>query len=258
MTDRLGELGELGGFFALADPGGTDAVPWAEMLSEEPLSLRLAQVRAALASSTGQATDAVDPKVAMSALQIGLASRLWSVGVASAMFHSWVPDLGPANLLGSPIHRGTVPLALADGERGYAVSDVSGAAARLVEVVVRGSLADLDAACARVGRVSPQVLRSNSASSLVGAARVLARARPRSGPAAWELARTLLEDPALRTGGRRRARAELPDGVGGAMEEPREAFMRIGCCLFDRIPGHGLCPDCVRAERQPHLVTPGH
>ena len=151
-----------------------------------------------------------------------------------------------------------MPLALADQARGYAVSDLQGAAARLGEVVVRGSLADLDAACVRVGRVSPQVLRSNSASSLVGAARVLARARPQSGPAAWELVRIMLRDPELGSGGCRRERAELPDGVGGAMEQPDEAFMRVGCCLFDRIPGHGLCPDCVRAEKQPHLVTPGH
>lgn len=228
------------------------------MLDEQPLRARLRQVQGALAQRTGQAADAVDRKVAMSAVQVGLASRLWSVGLASAVLGSWVPDLGSSNLVGSPVHQGTVPLALAHPERGYAVADLGQAADRISEVVVRSSLADLDAACSRVGRVSPQVLRSNSASSLVGAARVLSRARPQAGPAAWELARLLLQDPVLRTGGGRRERDGLPAGVGGAMERSGEAFLRAGCCLFDRIPGHGLCPDCVRAPRQPHLVTPEH
>lgn len=219
---------------------------------------RLAQVRAALGVSTGQPTEQVDAKVAASALQVGLASRLWSVGVAGAVLHERVPDLGSDNLLGSPVHRGAVPLALADETAGYAAPDLSRAADVLVGTVAEDSLAALDEACARVGGVSRQVLLSNAASSLVGAARVLARARPTAGPAAWALVRLLLDRPAVGGGGLLRNRGELPEGVGGGMERPTEAFMRRGCCLFDRIPGHGLCPDCVRAERRPDLVTPGH
>ena len=254
----LVDLDRLGGFFVLADPAGSDAVPWPELLDEERLAARLAQVRAALAGSTGQDPGDVDPKVAASALQVGLASRLLSVGLATAVLHGRVPDLLSRHLLGSPGHRGEVPLALAPDTPWTSVATLDEAADRLTRTLVAGSLADLDAACARVGGVAPRVLLSNTTSSLVGAARVLAHARPGCGPAAWELARLLLSSPGLAPGGGTRPRSGLPDGVGGPMERPDEAFVRRGCCLFDRIPGHGLCPDCVRAPSHPHLVTPGH
>ncbi|MFK5585021.1 (2Fe-2S)-binding protein [Serinicoccus sp. LYQ131] len=264
-------LAELGGFFELTQPAGTDAVPWSVLLADDPLAARIAAVRGALAAGSGLSVDTVDPKVAVSALQVGLVSRLWSVALAGAVLHRWVPDLSSANLLASPGHGGPVPLALADPTRGYAVTgteagagpgadpDATTTAAEIIaRVVVRGSLRDLDDACARVGRTPQRALLSNASSSLVGAARVLATRRPPAGPQAWALARLLLQDPDLRPGGRALGRAGLPTGVGGGMERPEEAFLRGGCCLFDRLPGHGLCPDCVRAEHRPELVTPGH
>lgn len=252
-------LAELGGFFELTPPAGTDAVPWSVLLADDPLGARIDTVRGALARSSGLPVDEVDQKVAVSALQVGLASRLWSVALAGAVLHRWVPDLSSANLLASPGHGGPVPLALADPTRGYAVPDAASTAAEVIaQVVVRGSLRDLDDACARVGRTPRRALLSNAASSLVGAARVLATHRPHAGQQAWALARLLLLDPDLRPGGRALGRAGLPSGVGGGMERPEEAFLRGGCCLFDRLPGHGLCPDCVRAEHRPELVTPGH
>ena len=50
----------------------------------------------------------------------------------------------------------------------------------------------------------------------------------------------------------------LPAGVGGPMERSDEAFLRSGCCVFYRLPGHGLCPDCVLATRHPERVTEAH
>ncbi|ANS78393.1 hypothetical protein SGUI_0997 [Serinicoccus hydrothermalis] len=264
MSERAPEgllpaLAGLGGFFELTRPAeGSDAVPWSEVLAHDALLARTATVRAALARSSGIPLEDVDTKVAVSALQVGLASRLWSVAMAGAVLHRWVPDLGSDNLVASPGHGGPVPLALADPSRGYAVRGTPESARVLGGVVVEDSLAALDAACARVGPTSSQVLRSNSASSLVGAARVLGTQRPEDRPSAWALARAVLEHPGLARGGRVRERAGLPEGVGGAMERPREAFLRHGCCLFDRLPQHGLCPDCVRAEHRPDLVTPGH
>lgn len=260
-------LAELGGFFELTPPAGTDAVPWSVLLADDPLGARIDVVRGALARNSGLPVDEVDQKVAVSALQVGLASRLWSVALAGAVLHRWVPDLSSANLLASPGHGGPVPLALADPTRGYAVPateagadpDATSTAAEVIaQVVVRDSLRDLDDACARVGRTPRRALLSNATSSLVGAARVLATHRPQAGPQAWALARLLLLHPDLRPGGRALGRAGLPSGVGGGMERPEEAFLRGGCCLFDRLPGHGLCPDCVRAEHRPELVTPGH
>ena len=256
--DVRADLARLGGFFVLTDATGTDAVPWDELLGDAPLAARLDQVRQALAASTGQDPADVDVKVAMSALQVGVASRLWSVGLAAAVLHGTVPDLRSRHLLGSPGHRGDVPLALAEGTPWSAVAGPREAADALARTVVDGSLADLDAACSRVGRVPPRVLLSNAASSLVGAARVVGTVRPGAASSAWEVARLLLAAPGLAPGGATRPRAGLPDGVGGAMERADEAFLRGGCCLFDRIPGHGLCPDCVRAPTHAHLVTPGH
>lgn len=258
MGDPRPTLAALGGFFALTEPERTDALPWLELLADHHLERRLREVREALARSTGQAPEQVDTKVAMSALQVGLASRLWSVALGSAVLDGWLPDLRPGNLLGSPGHRGAVPLALADPTAGYAAPTARHARDLIGETVVDATLVALDEACATVGKVGRQVLLSNAASSLVGAARVLSRHRADVGPAAWEVTRLLLELPGLSPGGARRRRAELPVGVGGAMEERTEAFVRRGCCLFDRIPEHGLCPDCVRAERRPDLVTPGH
>ncbi|WP_298885707.1 (2Fe-2S)-binding protein [uncultured Serinicoccus sp.] len=256
--DVRADLARLGGFFVLTDATGTDAVPFDELLGDAPLAARLDQVRRALAQGTGQDPADVDGKVAMSALQVGLASRLWSVGLAAAVLHGAVPDLRSRHLLGSPGHRGDVPLALAEGTPWCTVSGPRETAAELARTVVDGSLADLDAACSRVGRVPPRVLLSNAASSLVGAARVLATARPGAAATAWAVVRLVLTAPGLAPGGATRSRAGLPPGTGGPMERADEAFLRAGCCLFDRIPGHGLCPDCVRAPTHAHLVTPGH
>ncbi|WP_151524295.1 (2Fe-2S)-binding protein [Serinicoccus kebangsaanensis] len=256
----LPTLGDLGGFFEVTDPTvrDSDAVAWTDALAPDALTARVATIRAALGRATGQTAEDVDVRVAVSALQVGLASRLWSVALAGAVLHDWVPDLTSANLVASPVHAGRVPLGLVDPGAGYAVTGLPEITDRVAGTVVDDSLAALEAACTQVGRTSAQVLRSNSASSLVGAARVLAGARPSSGPRAWEVVRRLLEVPALARGGGVRERSGLPAGTGGGMEHHAEAFLRRGCCLYDRLPGHGLCPDCVRAVRRPDLVTPGH
>lgn len=256
---RLRTLRELGGFHELVAPSaGSDAVPWAQVLAEEALTARFVVVRAALADSSGIPVDDVDRKVAVSATQVGLTSRLWSVTLASTVLHGQMPDLSAANLVASPVHRGTVPLGLADPARWSSVSSLPEAVATIDEVVVRGSLADLNASCSRVGRTPEQVLLSNATSSLVGAARVLAGLRPEAGPQVWELARALLTLPGVARGGTLRDPADLPEGVGGPLEHPDEAFLRSGCCLFYRLPRHGLCPDCVLARHRPGQVTPAH
>lgn len=228
------------------------------MLAEDALVPRFSAVRQALASGSGLPVDDVDPKVAVSATQVGLASRLWSVTLASAVLHGHVPDVSSENLVASPEHRGPVPLGLLDPARGYAVGSSSAAVPVIDRLVVRGSLADLNTACAEVGRTPERVLVSNATSSLVGAARVLAQLRPQAGHRAWQLVRALLALPGVASGGDLRAPESLPAGVGGAMEHTGEAFLRSGCCVFYRFPGHGLCPDCVLARRRPGEITPSH
>ncbi|WP_131103995.1 (2Fe-2S)-binding protein [Ornithinimicrobium sufpigmenti] len=256
----MATLHELGGFHQLAapTPPGSDAVPWSQVLAEPALAARITDVRAALATGSGLPVEDVDPKVAVSATQVGLASRLWSVALASAVLHEHVPDVSAANLVASLVHRGSVPLGLDDPQRWYAARSLDQAVAAIDRLVVRGSLAELNRACAQVGRTPERVLLSNATSSLVGAARVLARLRPAAGPGAWELARALLRLPEVARGGGLRDPGTLPDGVGGPLERADEAFLRTGCCVFYRLPRHGLCPDCVIAERRPELVTPAH
>lgn len=135
---------------------------------------------------------------------------------------------------------------------------LAGAAALVAEQVVLGPLAALETACADVGRTPRRVLGSNSTSALVGGARVLARLRPDHAGTVWALTRELLSHPAVAAGGATVDPGTLPEGVGGPMEHPGEAFLRSGCCVFYRLPGHGLCPDCVLAPSRPKQVTPGH
>lgn len=285
MVDRgtacLATLDELGGFFAVVPAPGpeTGAVAWSDVLAEQALSTRFTTVRAALAESSRLPVEQVDPKVAVSAVQVAVASRLWSVALASAVLHGWVPDLSADNLVASPQHRGSVPLGVKDPQAGYAVPlmpsaagsgggrvaltgaehlDLAGTARLLDEHVARGPLVELGVACTRVGRTPRRVLTSNSTSALVGGARVLAGLRPAQGATAWALVRELLVRPAASAGGALVDRATLPDGVGGATDRAGEAFLRSGCCLFYRLPRHGLCPDCVLAPSRAGEVTPGH
>lgn len=256
----LSTLDELGGFFTLApapDPA-LGAVPWPEVLAEPALGARFATVRAALADGAGLAAQELDPKVAVSAVQVSLASRLWSVALAGAVLHGWVPRLTGDNLLASPEHRGRVPLGLRDPRAGYAVTDPADAPPLLDELVVRAGLADLETACAGLGRTPRRVLASNSTSALIGGTRVLARLRQDRAGQAWALTRTLLTLPTVAEGGGVADPGTLPDGVGGPMQCPDEAFLRSGCCVFYRLPEHGLCPDCVLAPSRPEQVTPGH
>jgi hypothetical protein len=259
-AELLPTLERLGGFsrISAAPPPDSDAVPWAQALAPAPLQARFDAVRRALATGSGLPVEDVDPRVAVSATQVGLASRLWSVSLSSAALLGWVPDLRTANLVASPGHRGPVPLGLRDPDAGYAVASPAEAAAVIAEVVLEGSLADLDDACARVGRTAPLVLVSNAASSLVGAARVLAGHRPEAGGPAWALVRALVGHPVLAQGGRLHRAEDLPAGVGGPVERPGEVLVRTGCCVFYRLPGHGLCPDCVLAPRHPDRVTAAH
>lgn len=258
-------LDDLGGFFTLTLAPGPEAVPWPQVLDARALGARIEAVRASLAGSTGLPVADVHPQVAASATQVGLASRLWSVALATSVGHGWLPDLSSANLVASPVHRGPVPLGVADSRAGYAVPTLDDAVTRIDGTLVRGSLAELDQACAAVGRTPVRVLVSNSASALVGGARVLARQRPGNAPAVWELTGALLSRTDLAQGGRAVDPATLPDGVGGAMGAgvpgatvADEAFLRSGCCVFYRLPGHGLCPDCVLAPAHPERVTEAH
>ncbi|WP_109474246.1 (2Fe-2S)-binding protein [Ornithinimicrobium cavernae] len=236
-AERARDLTALGGF-AVWQVERDGLVPLPAALRADALLDRFAATRAGLAAATGLPTEDVLTRTAVSAAQVGLVSRLWSVALASVALHSWVPDLRAEQLLVAGSHRNPSPMALKEPTAGHRVHDTSEAVTVVGDLVVHGAVADVTEACREHGSTSANVLVSNAASSLVAAARVIGRAVPAQSAALDRLARSLLELPWLAAGGGYRP----ADGT--------EEFKRTGCCLYYRLPGHGLCPDCV-------LVRPG-
>lgn len=229
---------QLGGFFALA-PATQGLAPLTAELEDDALTRRLSLVREALAASAGMPSADLDPRVACSALQVGLVSRLWSVGLASALVHGGVPDLAVEHLWLSPAG-GPTRLAVHPEPAWHAGSS---AAALLAEHVIPPVLA-VSGRCGDVGATAPHVLLSNATSSLVGGARVLGARRPELAAAARAAALETLADDRLSS------YAQVDEASG--------EVTRRGCCLFYRLPEHGLCPDCVLAARHPERVTEAH
>jgi ferric iron reductase protein FhuF len=82
--------------------------------------------------------------------------------------------------------------------------------------------------------VSSQVLWGNVASSLAGALTMLGAARPDRRATAAGLVGDLV------------ARGTLAGA--GDLDPAGPTFVRRSCCLFYRIPGAGICGDCVLDE----------
>ncbi|MFB0630065.1 (2Fe-2S)-binding protein [Streptomyces sp. AB3(2024)] len=222
MDDVLRRLAAVGPFFTVAHgerPPGPGFRPLDELYGEH-LAPYVAEVGRRIGSGPG--------RVAASTAQFGIASRLWSLGLGCAALGGAIPDLDPARLWWRLPAAGSLELWLPE--------PAARPAAALGESVL-GNLAVLDAALRERYGVSAKVLRGNAASGLVGALRVLldrVPARP-----AVELAGALLADggPLAGTG-----TFVHEEGLG-------VAFVRRSCCLYYRVPGGGLCGDCVLRTR---------
>lgn len=175
-------------------------------------------------------------RVAASTVQLGVSSRLWSIGLASAVLAGRVPDLDPAQVWWRVNPNG--PLRLWLPEPRELPADA------LLTTVAEGNLRPLGEAVRKLAGVSPHTLRGNAASALVGALRVLIQARPDHAPAALECAGRLLQSAPLRGSGAFRVTP------GGHPE-----FRRRSCCLYYRVPGAGTCGDCVLRERTATTTT---
>lgn len=242
-AQRAAELTKLGGF-AVFQTEHDGLLPLATALDAHHLAQRFAATRSGLATGTGLPEAQVQPRTAVSAAQVGLVSRFWSIALASVALHDWVPDLSREQIWVDASHRNPSPLAIQDPGAGRLVDGPTGAVAALEELVVHGGVAAVTDACQEHGATSAKVLVSNAASSLVAAARVIGRSVPQRAERLDELARLLLDRPWL--------------AAGGAYRDATE-FKRSGCCLYYRLPGHGLCPDCVlvppRSQQPPTGVT---
>ncbi|MFI6647875.1 (2Fe-2S)-binding protein [Streptomyces sp. NPDC050529] len=226
----MGEDEEVspGGFFTLRTgppvPGDGHR-PLARLYAGEgaPLTARIDTVAQRLGTS--------ERRVAASVAQLGLAARLWSIALGPAAVTGGFPALRAGSLYWDPCS------AAPDDLWPAAVEILPGSASRIREAVQYGHLEPLGAAIRRDTPVPVRLLWGNAGSALAGAVRQLivwARAHGRADVAARTraLAAELFDHPDLRDTG-------APHGPG---------FRRNTCCLYYRLPGGGLCGDCVFDE----------
>jgi hypothetical protein len=162
----------------------------------------------------------VEPRVAASTVQLGIAARLLSAPLATAVLSGVLPDWSVASLWWQPVPGGPMPLAAEPTTTRPATPET------FHDLVVETLLAPLSAAFEQRFQVSDQVLWGNVASGLGGATKMLRVARPDAGEAAFDF-----RDAVLRLG----RLAGTIDDLG----------VRRSCCLYYRVPGGGYCADCV-------------
>ncbi|MBC9713768.1 (2Fe-2S)-binding protein [Streptomyces sp. TRM66268-LWL] len=229
-----GGEGEVAGSAPGADGGslvgaGPHSAPLGEIYAgrRAPLAFRVAKVRAAIA--------APEVRIAASIAQLGLAARLSSIALGSAVLHDRIPDFDPARLHWDPDASSPDDLFLATA--------ASRPVPDLAAIVLDQHLAPLAAALRVELRISERLLWGNAGSAVAAAAREIHRwagrtGHPQAAARARTLADTLFADPRL-TG-------------TGTFEAP--GFRRRSCCLYYRIPGGGVCGDCC--FRTPPVRTP--
>jgi ferric iron reductase protein FhuF len=170
-----------------------------------------------------------EERVAASLAFQSLAARLVAPPLALAAAHRVLPVLPAGRLYWRPTATGPWPLRVASPVVGRAAEEPAEAAALTVELVVEPLLVPLVAAVRRASRVAEPLLWGNVASSLAGAAAVLAEARPATADRARSIVRAALRLGPLA-------------GTGGFRADGR--FVRRSCCLYYRTPDGGLCGDC--------------
>jgi hypothetical protein len=244
----LGDLAALGPFFAVSShPTGEALVPPWRPVSEltapsGALRDRISAVRAALAARDGLAGRDVEPRVAASAVHLGLVARLTAPALGAAVLRCPV-DMRPGGLWWQDGPGGPVPLSVpvpagGGSENGeHAPGARPGPMAGEWERLLFGELlAPVTAAITLLVPVSGRVLWGNVASAVNAAAAQVARQRPDLAASAWQAAGRLFGQPWLR----------------GEPNRPGPAFRRSSCCLFYRLaPGNpsAVCGDCVLAGR---------
>ncbi|EID15507.1 ABC transporter [Mycobacterium xenopi RIVM700367] len=174
--------------------------------------------------------DTSERRVAVSTFFFDFAARLWSVGLGALVSQRLLIDL-PAEQLLFRETDGRIELHI-DHPVAWEGDDLE---PMLADTVLTLHLGPLTAALRRLGPISVQLLRGNTASALLGAARVL-------GDGAALSARRLCGDQRL----------------SGAIRFDKIGYRRTSCCLYYRTKGGGLCGDCVftTKPRQRRKVTP--
>jgi hypothetical protein len=200
-----------------------------------------------------------EPRVTASIAQLGFAARLWSPVLGCALAHGIVPDL--ADLMVSAER----PVRLAVPRPDGWLAPTGRQLADLGHLTVSRQLGQL--AAALPVPLAAGLLRGNSASAMIGALGVLARAMPAGRDQAVAVARALLASAELRGAGTLGAGTPGAGTPGAGAGAPGTGtpgtgtasagtpgtglpeFRRRSCCLYYRVPGGGLCGDCCLARR---------
>ncbi len=280
----LADVAGIGPFFAVATgpaPAGGGWVPVRTLSASpdpragaptpDPLRARIAAVRSALGA---------DERVAASTAFQGLAAQLVAPLFAAAVVHGAlpVPPAAPTALPVPPAAPAASwrpvapvdghPTATRDHAAGGSADEIAGGIAAalhwrpggagpwlwwegaggsvgpcpdaLLADVLAGLLAPLVVAVRARASVAERVLWGNAASAVGAARRLVAAARPPAAVRAAAAAAHLLTTPPLAATAALR-RPEPPD-VGWT-------FRRRSCCLYYRVPGGGVCGDCVLRDR---------
>lgn len=240
VAGALADVAELGPFFTVRThaevPDGPPPRPLADLEVDGPaLRERIGYVRGALGGDP-----AVPLRVAASIAFQGIAAVVVSPAYAAAVLHATVPALGPAILHWQDVRGGPLPLWAPD-PRGTPHPDARSAADALAAGYAE-HLPALVAAVRSVVPVSPRVLWGNVASVVAGAKRMVVSQRPAAAGRAAAIATRLLDTGPLAGTGER-----LPP------QDPDRhwTFRRRNCCLFHRVPGAGVCGDCVLTTPRP-------
>ena len=168
---------------------------------------------------------AAEPRVAASIFSLGFAARLWSIGIGAVAGHRLLPALGADELLFGEFG-GQMALHIAHPVAWRGDDLETG----LADTVLDAHLTPLSTALHHLTNVSPELLRGNAASALLGAAREYDRHRATASPGpGWRLAYRLCADERLL----------------GTISFSETDYRRSSCCLYYRTPGGGLCGDCV-------------
>jgi hypothetical protein len=239
----LAAAAQAGPYFVVEPvSAGLRWLPLTRLTSDpETLRERVSHARRVIADRGSLAPQQVEERAAASIVFLGLASRLISPPLGAAVLGGVVPRLTPGTLYWRPVHGGPWPLAAAAPVTGYqtgdlAAGDLSRAAALLSRHIIQGTVAPLADAVRAGFRLSPQVLWGNVASALAGAAGMLADTYPRQAETSGRLAAAILAlGPLAGTG----------DLIQPDTQQPRRFLIRRNCCLFYRVPGGGICADCV-------------
>lgn len=233
----LADVAGLGSFFTVGtDPAQAADPTWRPMrdlhTDPGPLRERIAHVGRVLGS---------DDRVAASIAFQGIAALVVSAPLASAVLHGMLPELTAGTLHWRVSASGPWPL-WSSSTASTAVVDPDAAADALADALFDEHLAPLIGAVRAQVPISERLMWGSVASSVAGGKRVIGDRHPGVADRAAAVARRLLDlGPLAGTGDLR-----PPEG-----HDIGWTFRRRSCCLYYRVPGGGLCGDCVLHRRAP-------